>query len=164
MNNTEFSKKPDQKFCEICFFKCIEHVLFLAVYPGGYLFCRQRDWKPGDCGFKPGAPYFCSVLNGAGLMIGIGGGTQFSIALGQKDHLTSNKVFTHSFVLAIGLGVVFTVIGAGFPEQLATLLGAHENVMELTSIYIRTVFSFSIVFILNNCLLASLSAMTAALI
>lgn len=153
MNNTELVKNPTKSFAKYVSLNVLSMFCFSLYILADTFFVANGIGSQGIVALNLALPIY-SVLNGAGLMIGIGGGTQFSIALGQKDHLTSNKVFSHSFVLAIGLGVVFTVIGAGFPEQLATLLGAHENVMELTSIYIRTVFSFSIVFILNNCLLA----------
>lgn len=45
-------------------------------------------------------PVFC-LLNGIGLMIGMGGGVRYSIAKGRRDIDTANKIFTNTFYLTL---------------------------------------------------------------
>ena len=45
-------------------------------------------------------PVFC-LLNGIGLMIGMGGGVRYSIAKDRRDIDTANKIFTNTFYLTL---------------------------------------------------------------
>ena len=48
-----------------------------------------------------------NFINGAGLMIGIGGGTRYSIARGQNDNGAANTIFTHASILTGVFSSVF---------------------------------------------------------
>lgn len=95
-----------------------------------------------------------SVLNGAGLMLGIGGGAGYAIykAKGEKD--TANGIFSASVLMGLVLGVLFCCLGLLGADGLAGLLGAEGEVRVLTGDYLRVILLFAPAFLLNNILIA----------
>ncbi|VYU12435.1 Multidrug export protein MepA [Clostridium tertium] len=93
-----------------------------------------------------------SLISGIGLMIGVGGGIKYSIQRGRNNESGANKVFTHSVVIGIVVGAIITVVGVLFPYDIARILGADNEVIPLAGKYLKTLLSFSCVFILNNIL------------
>lgn len=64
------------------------------------------------------------------MMATIGGLTITAIRMGRGDKEGANVSFMHSLVLTTGIGVVATVIGMFFTEELARLLGADDGYLE----------------------------------
>lgn len=95
-----------------------------------------------------------NLLNGLGLMTGVGGATHFSICRAQNDAQGADRAFTHAVFLGLGIGVVFVLLGGLGAAPLARLLGADAATFPLTSVYLRTLLSFSPFFVMNNVLLA----------
>lgn len=95
-----------------------------------------------------------NLLNGLGLMTGVGGATQFSICRAQQDTKGADRAFTHAVFLGLGIGVLFLLLGVFGVAPLARLLGADAETFPLTSVYLRTLLSFSPFFVMNNVLLA----------
>ncbi|WP_312642047.1 MATE family efflux transporter [Hydrogenoanaerobacterium sp.] len=93
-----------------------------------------------------------SVINGVGLMLGIGGATRFSIAIGEGDRWHGTKIFMHVLYMALAASALFTVVGLLFSQQIVTALGASEEIASLAEIYLKTILLFSTAFILNNIL------------
>lgn len=93
-----------------------------------------------------------SLLNGLGLMVGMGGATRYSILRGEGRETEANQVFTQAAGLAALLGLVFTTAGIAFSWQIAGVLGASGRVQELASVYLRTLLMFSLLFLVNNLL------------
>lgn len=90
-----------------------------------------------------------SLISGLGLMIGIGAGISYSIRRGKNNERGANKVFTHAIIMGLIIGIIITVIGALFSYEIAVILGADEVVAPLASEYLKTLLSFSTVFIIN---------------
>lgn len=90
-----------------------------------------------------------SLISGLGLMIGIGAGISFSIKRGKNNERGANKVFTHAILIGLVIGIIITVIGVMFSYDIAVILGADEVVAPLASEYLKTLLSFSTVFIIN---------------
>ncbi len=95
-----------------------------------------------------------SVINGIGLMIGIGGATRFSILKVQKEDKNANKAFSISVMIGILLGIIFLIAGILSGESLAKVLGADTTTLPLTKTYLTTIMCFAPFFILNNIMLA----------
>ena len=93
-----------------------------------------------------------AIVNGFGLMIGIGGATQYAIQK-NKDENTA-EVFTHSLIAGLLVAIIFVVIGVFFTTPLAKVFGADSTILPLASVYMRTILCFAPVFILNNILIA----------
>lgn len=93
-----------------------------------------------------------SLMNGIGLLLGIGGATRFAMARGQGEKERYSVIFMQSFQIAVVLGAVYTLIGVVFSEQLVRLLGATEEVVPYAVNYLKTITAFSIAFMVNNVL------------
>lgn len=94
-----------------------------------------------------------SIINGLGLMIGIGGATRYAIAQAEGRR-AGKEIFTGAFVWGILLGLLLAIAGGLGAGWLAELLGAEGHILRLTETYLRTVLMFSPCFILNNILIA----------
>ena len=94
-----------------------------------------------------------NFINGAGLMIGMGGGTKYSIAQSQKDGKTANQVFTHAAMLTISVAMIFFLVGVFGTETLVRALGADAQVFDMSRTYLRVLLMFAPMFMMNNLLL-----------
>lgn len=94
-----------------------------------------------------------SLMNGTGLMIGMGGAARFSLSSAHPDGPAHRTVFSQSFFLFIIASVFFTLTGLCFPETLAGLLGADSYTLSYASDYLRILLGFSPLFLGNNLLL-----------
>ena len=84
-----------------------------------------------------------SLIHGAGLMVGMGGATRYSIT-------KSKTIFTQSLYFVLILSSIFLIIGLFFPNQLASLLGADMVTHPMVSVYLRVILCFSPAFMINN--------------
>lgn len=92
------------------------------------------------------------VLNGFGLMLAIGGGTDYSITKErEKDY---KKSFTHTVFLGLIFSIISVISGAFFANPITKLLGSSGETYPLTSVYIRTILMFGPFFLFNNIMLA----------
>ena len=94
-----------------------------------------------------------SFIHGCGLMVGMGGGTRYSIRKNQGDGDSANRAFTGAVYLVIGFAVIFLALGILCPGPLARLLGADGAVFGMTATYLRVILLFSPAFLTNNLLL-----------
>jgi len=95
-----------------------------------------------------------SVIHGAGLMIGIGGATRYSILKSRNKDIKANIIFTTCMKLGVIIGIIFALIGIFGSTPLALVLGADETTLPLTKEYLSTILCFAPFFIINNIVLA----------
>lgn len=95
-----------------------------------------------------------SFINATGLLIGIGGATKYSIYKAQHKHNKANIIFTNSIKIGVICGIIFLLIGLLGSSSLSNLLGADENIFNMTNTYLKTLLCFSPFFILNNIFIA----------
>ena len=69
-----------------------------------------------------------SFIHGSGLMVGMGGGTKYSIRQNQGEPEEADRAFSASVLLATGFAVVFFTAGLLLPGTLARLLGSPPRV------------------------------------
>jgi putative MATE family efflux protein len=93
-----------------------------------------------------------NVLFAVGLLFGVGGATAFSVSLGQNKLNKLNDIFTCSIVLSILFGILFTVLGSIFIDELCYFLGASEENFPLVKEYLTVIVLFSFSFIITNTL------------
>lgn len=93
-----------------------------------------------------------SIIQGIGLMIGIGGATNYSINQQQND--SNSTSYTQSLFFGALISILFLLIGIFFAKPLALLLGANNVTLSLTKTYLTTIMIFSPFFIYNNIILA----------
>ncbi len=96
-------------------------------------------------------PIFC-ILNGTGLMIGMGGGTKYSIYRSREENSKADRVFTNAVYLAALFACVFVAAGAFFSEHIVKFLGADETLLDMTNTYAKVMLLFAPAFLLNNLL------------
>lgn len=93
-----------------------------------------------------------SFINGAGLMLGMGGATRYAVLRGEGRDAAADDVFTMTLAMGAALGCLLTLIGIFFTPALARLLGAEGETLSLSVHYLRTILLFSCAFIINNIL------------
>jgi len=91
-----------------------------------------------------------SFIHGSGLMLGMGGGTKYSIRKSQGKHNEADRIFTNSVFLAVIFAAVFMLAGIFMSAKIVTLLGADKNVYQMTKIYLQVILLFSPFFLINN--------------
>lgn len=93
-----------------------------------------------------------SLLNGCGLMAGVGAGTKYSIQKGLGDHKEADAVFTNAVCITAVLALAFVTAGLFFSAGVVRLLGADAEVFEMTRVYVRVILLFAPAFLMNNVL------------
>lgn len=94
-----------------------------------------------------------SFIHGCGLMIGMGGGTWYSILKSKHDDPGANRIFTYTVWLAAAFSIFFMIAGLFFSAPLIKLLGANESVFHMSKTYLQVILLFSPAFLINNVLL-----------
>lgn len=90
-----------------------------------------------------------NVIEGLGLLLGMGGATLFVINRIQNPK-NSQKIFGQIFKIGLALGIFFMLIGLFCPEKVARLLGANDLVLDMTLDYTRVILIGGPAFVLNN--------------
>lgn len=91
-----------------------------------------------------------NLINAAGLMTGVGGGTRYAILRAQGENDAANRLFSGMVLLAAGAGCALLAVGAVAARPLAALLGADAVTLPLCSVYLRTILCFAPFFLLNS--------------
>ncbi|MFL2100884.1 MATE family efflux transporter [Desemzia sp. FAM 23989] len=91
-----------------------------------------------------------NVVNGIGLMLGMGGATLYAISHGEKRIEKSNQIFTSTLVIGLIVGILLTVLGFLFMDPLMALLGATGKIVPLAKEYFSVIVFFALFFIVNN--------------
>ena len=91
------------------------------------------------------------IINGTGLLIGIGGGVRYTLRHTRGDE-NADSVFTASLLMGAVLSFIYVLCGVFGAEHLARLLGASGTVLQPTTVYLKVCCLFSPFFILNNIL------------
>lgn len=94
-----------------------------------------------------------SFIHGSGLMLGMGGGTKYSILKGQKEFKTSNRLFTNTVYSAALFATVFMLIGVFLSKEITSILGADTEVFAMTNTYLKVTLLFAPVFMANDILI-----------
>lgn len=72
-------------------------------------------------------PMFC-IINGMGLMIGIGGGIKYSIFKSKDRDDDANTIFTNAVVLGISIACLFVISGMFFSDKLVRFFSERTTV------------------------------------
>ncbi len=91
-----------------------------------------------------------NFIYGTGLMLGIGGATQFTVLKSQGKNEEANSVYTITFITAAIFSLIFAIIGLMFSGRLATILGADDNVVGMSDTYVKWLMIFAPGFIFNT--------------
>src|SRR5690625_138938 len=91
-----------------------------------------------------------SIIISLALLIGMGGGTLYSMAMGQKNQLQARKIFTLSMVLITVLTIVISAVSYVNMEKLALLFGANQDTLPYVLDYMRISFISSLILSLET--------------
>lgn len=90
-----------------------------------------------------------NILFATALLFGVGGATAISVVMGKKDYEKVNNIFTLSIAFISLFGIIYSLFGTLFLEEISCVLGAESTNIELVTDYLRPVlmFSFSFLFV-----------------
>ncbi|MBO5069073.1 MAG: MATE family efflux transporter [Roseburia sp.] len=91
-----------------------------------------------------------SFIHGSGLMLGMGGATKYAIAKSQEKPHAANRIFTNTIILGAAFALFFMLLGIFFSQTITTLLGANEQVFEMTNTYLKVILLFAPAFLMND--------------
>lgn len=94
------------------------------------------------------------LMNGTGLLFGIGGATRYTIAQAKGDTVRAKQVFVSSFFTALFMGTIFALTGLVFSKPISYLLGANAETIAMCNVYLKTILCFAPAFVLNHLLMA----------
>ena len=86
-------------------------------------------------------------------MIGMGGGTKYSIQKSQKNHEAANRIFTNAVCLTAVFAAFFVLVGIFFSGTIISLFGANDSVFDMSKTYLQVILLFAPAFLMNNVLL-----------
>ena len=95
-----------------------------------------------------------NLMNGLGLMVGVGGATHYSLCRAQGDAAEADRTFTHTLLLGLCIALVFVLTGTFGVVPLSRLLGANAELLDMTAVYLRLLLCFAPFFVTNNIMIA----------
>ena len=95
-----------------------------------------------------------SLINATGLMLGVGGATQYTLVRSKEGIRHANAIFTNLVLTALSIGLLIFLLGLFAAPTLATWLGANGNALSMTTSYLRILMRFAPAFLLNQTTLA----------
>lgn len=140
------------------FFKYLSLNVLGMLGISGYIladtfFVSQRLGADGLASLNIAISFF-GLINGLGMMLGVGGATRYSICKAKMDHQKANQTFSLSMSLGVLLGIIFVLMAVFQARNIAILLGANNEILDMCHIYLKTILLFAPFFILNHTLIA----------
>ncbi|MGO1468808.1 MAG: MATE family efflux transporter [Tissierella sp.] len=117
------------------------YVLFDTIFVG------QALGKVGLAALNVSIPIY-NLLFGIGLLIGVGSSILISINVGKDNNKLACIAFNHSIVLGITIGLLISIFGYIFSDNIILFLGAGGENKLLAEEYLRIVIPFSWSFIM----------------
>lgn len=76
-----------------------------------------------------------TIVLSVSTLLGAGGSSYAAIKLGEKNEAEAEKTLSNVFVLSVIVGIIFTILGIIFLNQILTLFGATESTMPYAKDY-----------------------------
>ena len=84
---------------------------------------------------------FLLLLSTVGFMFGTGGSALVAKTLGEGDREKANRLFSLCVLMAVAVGILFTLLGNVFIRPFVTFLGADGELLENAVLYGRIVLA-----------------------
>ena len=84
-----------------------------------------------------------NLINGLGLMLGMGGGSRFSMMYCRVERHETDRVFSNTVAAAAVVSAGLLLIGLFASGPFTALLGADDGVFEMAHGYLHTVLLFA---------------------
>ncbi len=78
-----------------------------------------------------------SLVLALGIMLSTGGSAVVALRMGQGDEEGAKRAFTLLTIVAVIIGLLFTLVGGLFAQPIARLLGADDTLIKQGTIYLR---------------------------
>ncbi|MEN1966507.1 MATE family efflux transporter [Lentibacillus sp. N15] len=91
-----------------------------------------------------------SIIISISLLIGVGGGTIYSMLMGEGKPKQAQQLFTMTFALLTVITIIITVACYWNMESIAHLLGANQETLTYAVDYMRILFLFSLILAWEN--------------
>ena len=95
-----------------------------------------------------------SLVHGTALMLSCGGATKYTVAVSQLEYRRANEIFTNALLTAAAASLILMACGLFLSAPITKILGADEELFEMTHIYLKVILLFAPFFIANELLLA----------
>ncbi|EUJ32001.1 hypothetical protein MFLO_07422 [Listeria floridensis FSL S10-1187] len=115
------------------------------------IFVGHRLGGVALAGINIAVPVF-SIFTAISLWIGIGGASQYSFALGEKDIKKAQVIFTRSIIMVLLITILLAILAFIFRIPLAYLLGANDETISYVMEYMNVLLLFGFVLTLENIL------------
>ncbi|MBQ9002515.1 MAG: hypothetical protein IJ087_11750 [Eggerthellaceae bacterium] len=99
-----------------------------------------------------------NILNVIAMLVGVGGATLASIAMGKRDRKSADNAFSLSLTLGIALGLLFALVVAPSAELVARLISSDESTVAYTTTFLRIVAAAAPAYILASVMAVLLRA------
>jgi putative MATE family efflux protein len=88
---------------------------------------------------------FMNLTAAFGSLVGVGASTLISIKLGQKDHLSANRVLGNTVVLNVIIGVLLTLACYPFLDPILYFFGASDNTLSFARQYMEIIIAGNVI-------------------
>lgn len=93
-----------------------------------------------------------TLYSSTGLLLGMGGATAAAIDSGRGNIRGKNKIFSHAVILALGIGILFTLLQGIFINALTGLLGATDTLFPMVKSYLGIISKFTLFYLVPHTL------------
>ena len=88
---------------------------------------------------------FMNLSAAFGAMVGVGGATQLSVRLGQRDYDSAKNILGNLVTLNVFVGVIFAVVSFLFLDDILIFFGASENTLPFARDYMEIILLGNVV-------------------
>lgn len=138
MKNEEMMQKSSmgKLFIKMCI-PAIMIMLVIVIYNMADIFFIGKTGDMKQVAAVSLAASFFAVLQGVGTLLGGGGSTAISIALGKKDEKRVKYISSFCFYTTLLIGFIIGGVTIAYAYPIALKLGATEDIIKHTVIYIK---------------------------
>ena len=132
---------------------CVPAILIMLVmvlYHMADVFFIGQTGDPNKVAAVSLASPLFSILSGLGVLLGNGGCTAISLALGKGDYGKIKKISAFAVWGAIVVGAIFAVVVLALLEPVCRVLGANADTQGFTAEYLRVVAIGAPIIMLTN--------------
>ena len=125
-------------------------MLVMVIYHMADVFFIGQTGDPNKVAAVSLASPMFSILSGLGVLLGNGGCTAISLALGKGDYTKIKKISSFCVWAAMVVGFIFLAVVLGLMEPVCRLLGADSETFDFTVEYLRVIAIGAPIIMLTN--------------
>lgn len=135
-------------------FKAVVSPIFMMIFTSIYsivdgLFISNYVGKTAFAAINLIMPVIM-IFGAIGFMMGTGGSALVSKTLGEGDEKKANGIFSMIVYTTIIIGILVSIVGVVFIEQISKVLGATEEMLPYCVLYGRILIAANFLFMLQN--------------